>query len=113
MPEYKSRLEDTSKQCVDAYTTWSDDKKDSKKREALQDAIHDLRKVTSRLEIEIAIAERGNVSDNPIPIPTHRSQSKAKGGTESILPDRSDEGNDKNDGKRRPRQRKQTGKKDS
>jgi hypothetical protein len=35
--------------------------------------VHELRKVTSRIEIELAISDRNNSSLKPMPIPPHRS----------------------------------------
>ncbi len=87
MSEIKQRLQESAENCVNRYEAWDATKTDSDKREDLQEAIHDLRKVASRLEIEIAISERQNVTSKPIAIPQHRSQSKAKGAVESILPE--------------------------
>ena len=86
MDDMKERLKTCSEGCFEKYEAW-DAKKGTDTREALQEAIHDLRKVASRLEIEIALSEREKRSDNPIPIPAHRSNSKSKGAVESILPD--------------------------
>ena len=86
MSEIKSRLQEATTACLKDYETW-DGAKNSDNREKLQEAIHDLRKVASRLEIEIAISERDSMSDKPLPIPPHRSNSKGKGSVESILPD--------------------------
>lgn len=87
MSEIKERLQESAKNCIARYEAWEEKKSDSEKREELQEAIHELRKVGSRLEIEIAISERENISSKPIAIPQHRSQSKAKGAVESILPE--------------------------
>lgn len=87
MDDIKKRLEDTSKACLEAYEVWNAKKDDADLRETLQEAIHDLRKVGSRLEIEIAVSERNNMTSKPLPIPPHRSSSKSKGPIESILPD--------------------------
>ena len=78
MEDIKTRLEDTSKACIAAFDSWAQDKKKSQSREALQEAIHELRKVSSRLEIELAISERDD-SQKPIPIPTHRASRGKKG----------------------------------
>jgi len=87
MSEIKDRLQETAENCVKQYEAWDAKKSDSEARENLQEAIHELRKVASRLEIEIAVSERENISNKPIAIPQHRSQSKAKGAVESILPE--------------------------
>jgi hypothetical protein len=111
MDDIKQRLQDSTEACLKSYEAW-DDKKSTESRETLQDSIHELRKVASRLEIEIAISERENMSAKPLPIPSHRSNSKHKGAVESILPDHGNteakshrSGEKKGSGSRRPRTR--------
>lgn len=70
--DIKTRLKNTSEECQKCYEVWSGNDKDDKAREALQDAIHELRKVASRLEIELAISERDQLKQRPLPIPPHR-----------------------------------------
>lgn len=77
MNEVQTRLAETSKICLEAYGKWVEDKKDSSIKEALQSAIHELRKVSSRLEIELAVSEREHSTSKPLPIPSHRSTNKA------------------------------------
>lgn len=116
MSDIKKRLQESTDSCLKAYEAWDAKKNDADLRENLQETIHDLRKVGSRLEIEIAISERESMSGKPIPIPPHRSSSKDKGNVESILPD---EGNtvgsngngQKNNGGRRSRNRRPAQKK--
>ena len=86
MDDIKQRLEETSKSCLESFQAW-DANKETQTRENLQESIHELRKVASRLEIEITLSERQNTSAKQIPIPSHRSNSKSKGAIESILPD--------------------------
>ncbi|MFP4097561.1 MAG: hypothetical protein ACLFP8_01570 [Alphaproteobacteria bacterium] len=74
------RLKETSQNCLDAYLAWKDKKLDSKAQEQLHGAIHELRKVSSRLEIELAMSERDQLSSKPLPIPSHRSNMKAAEG---------------------------------
>lgn len=107
MSEIKQRLQDTAKKCVEQYEAWDAKKSDSESRENLQEAIHDLRKVASRLEIEIAISERNNVTSKPIAIPQHRSQSKAKGAVESILPENTNTSGDNGKTDQKPRRGRQ------
>lgn len=91
--EIEQRLKETTQGCIDAYETWSADKYDATKREELQDAVHELRKVASRLEIEMAVAERDEKNKQPIPHPSHRA---ARGkGAEEIGPQEA-EGNNSN-----------------
>ena len=86
MEDVKDRLADCSEKALKAYTNWQD-KKEAEHREELQEAIHELRKVASRVEIEIAMSERSVATSNKIPIPSHRSNSKSRDAVESILPD--------------------------
>jgi len=100
MSEVKDRLKEASETCLKSYEAWDGDKKSPEGRETLQESIHELRKVISRLEIEIAISERDNSKGKPLPIPSHRSQTKKEGGNESILPDGGHtEGNNNSGGK--------------
>lgn len=85
MDEVEKRLREASDNCFTCYETWQKDHKDGKARESLQEAIHEMRKVSSRLEIEIAISERNEMTQKPIPIPPHRSSSKNSGASQSIL----------------------------
>ena len=77
----QERLKETSQNCLDAFMNWEGQKKDSKAQEALHAAIHELRKVSSRLEIELAMSEREQLSSKPLPIPAHRSNMKADPGS--------------------------------
>ncbi len=74
MEEIDKRLKEASENCLKYYEIWHKDKKNAGAKESLQDAIHDLRKVSSRLEIELAISERSEVTQKPLPIPPHRSK---------------------------------------
>ena len=81
MEQIEKRLQETSEHCFKCYEAWSANQKDAAAREALQDAIHELRKVTSRLEIELAVSERNEMGQRPIPIPPHRdAQRRVQGG---------------------------------
>ncbi|MCB1530628.1 MAG: hypothetical protein H6853_05475 [Rhodospirillales bacterium] len=78
MDEIEKRLRQSADTCIETYKAWRKNEKDGKAREALQDSVHELRKVTSRVEIEMAVSERGEMSEKPLPIPPHRSAHKAK-----------------------------------
>lgn len=116
MSEIKDRLKDCADACLKTYEAW-EETKGSETRENLQESIHDLRKVVSRLEIEIAVSERNKMNEKQIPIPSHRSNSKSKGAVESILPDHGNTiGNSttpekKSGGSRRPKTRRPAPKK--
>lgn len=76
--EIKERLQKSSETCVQSYEAWRKDEKSLPARESLQEAIHELRKVASRLEIELAISERDQMAQKPIPIPPHRNANKGR-----------------------------------
>lgn len=76
----QTRLKEASQNCLDAFVGWENKKQDSKAQEALHAAIHELRKVSSRLEIELAMSERDQLSSKPLPIPAHRSNMKSDPG---------------------------------
>ena len=75
------RLKETSQKCLDVYIVWEENKQDPKTQEVLHAAIHELRKVSSRLEIELAMSERDQFTAKPLPIPSHRSNMKHDGGS--------------------------------
>lgn len=114
--DIKTRLQEGTVACLKSYESWNEDRKNVETRENLQETIHELRKITSRLEIEIAISERQEMTNKPLPIPPHRSSFKSKGVVESILPDHGNTvGNSgaakKDGGSRRPRSRRPAPKK--
>lgn len=74
--EIKERLQTMGAQCLGAYEAWAGNEKDDKARETLQEAVHELRKVMSRLEIELAISERDQMGQKKLPIPPHRASRK-------------------------------------
>ncbi len=82
MDDSNKRMREMADNCIKAYEEWRKDEKDSDKREQLQDAIHELRKVAARFEIEIAISEKSDRAERPIPIPSHRAaRNKGDNGT--------------------------------
>ncbi len=76
MEDIQDRLKETSETCLKAHETWAANKKDKTTRQALRDAIHESRKVTSRLEIDLAVSERDEMASKPIPVPQHRSHAR-------------------------------------
>lgn len=73
MDEIENRLRTAADACIGKYGEWRANRHDGGTRESLQDAIHELRKVSSRLEVELAISEREELAQRPIPIPPHRA----------------------------------------
>lgn len=71
--EIEKRLKESSESCLNAYKDWCGNEKDHNKREALSDAMHELRKVCARLEIEMAASERDEQKNAPLPIPPHKA----------------------------------------
>ncbi len=79
MEEIDKRLRDATDACLAAHIEWAKSKKNSEARENLQEAVHELRKVAARLEIEMAVSERDEMASKPLPIPPHRSSKKRPG----------------------------------
>lgn len=78
MDEIEQRLRTASEACIKSYEAWRKDQKSIDARENLQEAVHELRKVASRLEIEMAVSERDQMADRPIAIPPHRSSQRPR-----------------------------------
>lgn len=76
MDEIEKRLRDAADNCIKHYTAWHKDKKAGAERDSLMEAIHELRKVAARLEIDIAVSDRSEMASRPLPIPPHRSSSR-------------------------------------
>ncbi len=106
MEETGIRLKEQTERCVKAYQGWDSSKKDAASLEEIQGSLHDLRKVLSRIEIEIASSERDEMAQRPIPIPPHRaSRNKAQGFVEGSEEDfnRADDPNDRQPNHNGPR----------
>lgn len=76
MEDIQERLKSASDACIKALTGWASQKQSVESRETLLEAVHELRKVAARLEIEMAASERAEMSGRPMPIPAHRSQAR-------------------------------------
>jgi hypothetical protein len=77
--DIQERLKDATDRCLKGHDAWASNKKDTTVRGELIEAIHDLRRATARLEIDIAINDRDLRGGAAIPIPSHRSTSKSRG----------------------------------
>lgn len=77
MDEIEKRMRDAADNCIKCYETWRGSQKDSEARGNLMEAVHELRKVAARLEIEIAVSERDEMTARHIPIPPHRSMRRS------------------------------------
>jgi len=80
MDDIEQRLKESVETCLTSYEAWRSKESNNENREQLRESIHELRKVVSRLEIEMAISEREQMTGKPLPIPTHRSSRKGQGG---------------------------------
>ncbi len=79
MDEIEQRLRTATDACISSYDAWRKNQKQDGAREALLEAVHELRKVAARLEIEVAVSERDEMAARPIPIPPHRASRKPYG----------------------------------
>lgn len=95
--DIEQRLKEATEKCLETHAAWNKDQKNSNLRESLMDAVHELRKVAARLEIEIAVSERDEMAAKPIPIPPHRSKRRQTG------EDRGQNFQDNGDGAKKPR----------
>lgn len=86
MDETGQRLRNCAENCINAYEAWQGSRQNVAARESLQEAVHELRKVAAKLEIEVAISEREELTQRPIPIPPHRA-ARRRDQSGSELPD--------------------------
>lgn len=103
MEETQQRLKDAAEACIKAYDAWGGSKKNAEAREQLQEAVHELRKVAARLEIEMASSERDEMTQRPIAVPPHRASRPRHAEIGNELPDfitdgRQDQSDDGDDG---------------
>ena len=77
MDEVGKRLHDAAEKCIKSYESWQTDKKDQSAREQLNESLHELRRATAALEIDMIREERlAGGGNRPMPTPTHRSARK-------------------------------------
>lgn len=79
MEEIEKRLRESTDACIKSFENWVKQSKNLESRETLMETMHEVRKVISRVEIEIAISERDRLGSRPLPIPPHRSSRKGPG----------------------------------
>ncbi len=98
MEEIEKRLRESTDAFIKSFENWVAQNKNLESRETLMESMHEVRKVVSRVEIEIAISERDRLGSRPLPIPPHRSQRRANanegGEGEEIDYNTIDDGND-------------------
>lgn len=76
MEDIEKRLRESTDACIKSFENWIKQAKNLESRESLMETMHEVRKVISRVEIEIAISERDRLGSRPLPIPPHRSSRK-------------------------------------
>lgn len=76
MDEVTKRLHDNAEKCIKSYEAWQADKKDVSARESLNESLHELRRATAALEIDMIREERMSGTARPMPTPGHRSARK-------------------------------------
>ncbi len=77
MDEVGKRLHEAAEKCIKSYESWQTDKKDQPAREVLNESLHELRRATAALEIDMIREERmAGGGNRPMPTPTHRSARK-------------------------------------
>lgn len=104
MDDIEKRLRDAADSCIKSYEAWQKDKKVGADRDSLMEAIHELRKVAARLEIDIAVSERSEMASRPLPIPPHRSSSRrAQGASDDAGGEDDSFGNQQEDNSPQPR----------
>lgn len=107
MDDIEKRLRETSDTCITCFSDWHKDKKNGEVREKLIEAIHELRKVASRVEIELAVSERDEMTQKPIPVPPHRdAKRRPQQNDDESAPGNQADNDDR--GGRRPQNRKRS-----
>jgi transposase-like protein len=77
--EVEGRLRETARAALVAYRAWRSQPVEAS-AQTLSDAVHDLRKALSRIEIDLAASRRDQQAARPIPIPWHRAARRGTGG---------------------------------
>lgn len=104
MEDVQTRLKEATENCLKCHQAWVQDKKNAQTREKIMEAVHELRKVAARLEIDIAVSERDQMASNPIPIPSHRASKHRHNNKNSD--DNNNVGNKNDEAQQRPAPRK-------
>jgi hypothetical protein len=68
----EARLRETARACLVAYRGWKQGPAEVSVQ-TLNDAVHDLRKVLARIEIDLSTSRREEQGMRPIPVPAHRA----------------------------------------
>ena len=68
----EARLRETARTCLVSYRGWKLAPGETS-TQALNDAVHELRKVLARIEIDMSACRREDQGLRPIPVPAHRA----------------------------------------
>ncbi|MEI6560234.1 MAG: hypothetical protein WCO00_17690 [Rhodospirillaceae bacterium] len=68
----EGRLRETARSCLVAYRGWRQMPGETS-IQGLNDAVHELRKVLARIEIDLSASRREEPGLRPIPVPSHRA----------------------------------------
>ena len=68
----EARLRETARGCLVAYRGWRQATGEAS-TQSLNDAVHELRKVLARIEIDMSASRREEQGLRPIPVPAHRA----------------------------------------
>jgi hypothetical protein len=71
--DVQSRLKQTSDRCVACYKAWTSG---NEGEGDLNNALHELRRVLARIEIEVAASHADEGAQRAIPIPMHRAHQR-------------------------------------
>jgi hypothetical protein len=105
MDDIGKRLRETADRCIKAYEGWSAKQSASGAREELLEAVHELRRVASRVEVEVAVAERDEMAASPLSIPPHRAARGPYGGDQQPAQRPRDDDEDAGQGSGQPQKR--------
>ncbi len=112
MDDIQSRLTEAGAACLSAYDAWAKAKNKDEAKEALEEAVHELRKVAARIEIDMSVSEREPKNSRRIPIPEHRASRKGGGKADDAEATDAEASNDDQAAKpARPRRRAAAGRK--
>jgi len=68
----EARLRETARACLVSYRGWRTGPGETS-IQTLNDAVHELRKVLARIEIDMSASRRDEQGQRPIPVPAHRA----------------------------------------
>lgn len=76
--DVRTRLKNAYEDIISALDQWDQKNDSSKEASKLRETLLAMHRVVSRIEIQMAYAERDNQAHKPIPTPKHRASKKTK-----------------------------------